>query len=86
MSERRPDPPPLRTRDTLTILTGTVLWAVALVVVLVVVRPADTRLVWTCVAGVGLGLFGLLFVRRRDARVRDAAPASGLPGSEPHRP
>ncbi|ETK30806.1 hypothetical protein GCM10009530_54830 [Microbispora corallina] len=66
--QRRPDPEPLKTKDTLTILTGTALWAVALVVVALVVRPADTRPVWTCVAGIGLGLFGLLYVRRRDSR------------------
>ncbi|MEZ0075207.1 DUF2530 domain-containing protein [Planotetraspora sp. GP83] len=68
---RRPDPEPLKTNDTLTILVGTALWAVALVAVLVV-RPASTWPVWTwtCVAGIGLGLFGLLYVRRRDSRRR----------------
>ena len=75
MSERQPDPLPLRTRDTPTILTGTVLWVIAMVVVLLVVRPADPRPVWVCVAGIGLGLFGLWFVRRRDARLEETAPA-----------
>jgi hypothetical protein len=77
---------PLRTRDTLTILTGTVLWAIALAVVLLVARPADPRPAWVCVVGIGLGLFGLWYVRRRDARMRAAAPADEVAGSEPHRP
>ncbi|GAB3909411.1 DUF2530 domain-containing protein [Microbispora bryophytorum] len=68
MSERRPDPMPLKTRDTVTILAGTAAWMIALVVVLLVVRPADPRPAWVCVAGIGLGLFGILYVRRRDSR------------------
>ncbi|MEU6412102.1 DUF2530 domain-containing protein [Microbispora sp. NPDC046933] len=86
MSERRPDPMPLRTRDTPTILVGTALWVIALAVVLLVVRPADPRPVWVCVAGIGLGLFGLLYIRRRDARLRETAPAAEVGESEPHRP
>ncbi|WP_169986510.1 DUF2530 domain-containing protein [Microbispora sp. H10836] len=86
MSERHPDPMPLRTRDTITILTGTVLWAIALAVVLLVVRPADHRPAWVCVAGIGLGLFGLWYVRRRDARLGEAAPVDEVTGSEPRRP
>ncbi|WP_239089547.1 DUF2530 domain-containing protein [Sphaerimonospora thailandensis] len=70
---RPPDPQPLQTRDTPTILVGTGLWAVALVVVLLVVRPADGRPIWTCVVGIGLGVFGLLYVRRRDSRRRDVS-------------
>ncbi|MGI5154279.1 DUF2530 domain-containing protein [Microbispora sp. CA-102843] len=86
MSERRPDPMPLRTRDTLTILVGTALWLIALAVVLLVVRPADPRPIWVCVAGIGLGLFGLLYIRRRDARLRESAPAAEVGESEPRRP
>ncbi|WP_235558414.1 DUF2530 domain-containing protein [Sphaerimonospora mesophila] len=70
---RRPDPQPLQTRDTPTILVGTGLWAAALLVVLLVVQPTDGRPIWTCVVGIGLGVFGLLYVRRRDSRRRDAA-------------
>lgn len=69
--QRRPEPRPLQTRDAQTILVGTGLWVVALVVVLLVVRPADDRPIWTCVVGIGLGVFGLFYVRRRDARRRD---------------
>jgi hypothetical protein len=67
---RRPDPEPLRTQDTRTILVGTALWAIALVVLLVIVRPEDSRPLWTCVVGIGLGLFGVFYVHRRDARRR----------------
>ncbi|MBX6384776.1 MAG: DUF2530 domain-containing protein [Microbispora sp.] len=77
---------PLKTRDTLTILVGTALWVIALAVVLVVVEPADPRPVWVCVAGIGLGLFGLLYVRRRDARLRDSAPAAEAGEPESRRP
>lgn len=76
---------PLRTRDTLTILTGTVLWVIALAVVLLVVRPADPRPAWVCVVGIGLGLFGVGYVRRRDARLREAAPTGDAVESEPGR-
>ncbi|MEV4300033.1 DUF2530 domain-containing protein [Microbispora rosea] len=86
MSERRPDPMPLRTRDTLTILVGTALWAIALAVVLLVVRPADPRPVWVCVAGIGLGVFGILYIRRRDARLRESVPVAEAGESEPRRP
>jgi H+/Cl- antiporter ClcA len=65
---RRPDPEPLKTDDAVTILTGTVLWVVALVVLLII-QPTQTWWIWTCVVGIGLGLFGLAFVRRRDARL-----------------
>ncbi len=78
---------PLRTRDTRTILVGTALWAIALAVVLLVVRPADPRPVWVCVAGIGLGLFGVLYIRRRDARLRESVPAAAeADESEPRRP
>ncbi|WP_432926711.1 DUF2530 domain-containing protein [Microbispora sp. CA-135349] len=86
MSERRPDPMPLRTRDTLTILAGTILWVIALAVVLLVVKPAGPRPVWVCVAGIGLGLFGLVYVRRRDARLSESVPAAEVDESEPRRP
>ncbi|MFF3664979.1 DUF2530 domain-containing protein [Microtetraspora malaysiensis] len=61
----RPDLQPIRTNDTATILIGTALWLVALVVLLIV-RPEETRWLWTCAAGFGLGLFGLAYIRRRD--------------------
>ncbi|WP_326645495.1 DUF2530 domain-containing protein [Streptosporangium sp. NBC_01755] len=66
---RRPDLKPLQTNDTLTILTGTGLWAVALVVLLVVQPDSEHRWwIWMCVSGICGGLFGLWYVRRRDRR------------------
>jgi len=54
----------------------TAAWAVALVIVLIVrdQLPADERWwIWTCVAGVCMGLFGLWYVPRfKRARARKA--------------
>jgi len=50
------------------ILTGTVAWGIALVTLLImwswVQRHHHQQWIWTCVAGIGLGLAGLLLVRR----------------------
>lgn len=70
--ERRPDPEPLRTDDRRAVLVGTGTWAVLLVVA-VVVRD-DLRAdghgwwLWVCVAGIALGLVGLLYLHRRTVR------------------
>ena len=70
-------PPPLEANDQL--VTGVVAagWAVALIV-LPIVRdrlPADARWwIWTCVAGLVMGLFGLWYVPRlKRGRARAAA-------------
>jgi hypothetical protein len=73
----RPLIPPVDTDGVRTVTIGTVLWAVALVVML----PFKARLdaagqgwwLWTCLAGAGLGLLGIEYTRRRRdaiARVR----------------
>ena len=75
---RHPDPPPLETDDAKVVLAGTVLWALALVVLLVL-RVADVVEVrdwWLgmCAYGIALGLFGARYARRRSQAVdRDAA-------------
>ncbi len=66
-------------------------WAIALITLLAVRRdlPASDRWwIWTCVTGLGLGLFGMVYVpylkraRARAARRRAAAdPGSASPGS-----
>lgn len=60
-----------------TVLVGTVIWAVALVVLLVFRQELDEAgrgwWIWTAVAGVGFGLIGFEYARRRRdaiARVR----------------
>jgi len=65
---QRPDPPPLETDDVRIVAAGTVLWAVALVVLLVLkAAGTDVHDWWLvmCAYGAGLGLFGVRFCRRR---------------------
>jgi hypothetical protein len=68
---------------------GSAGWAVALVVLLIVrdSLPADERWwIWTCVAGLGMGLFALWYVPRlKRTRARAAArrAAETEPESEP---
>jgi hypothetical protein len=73
----RPPPPPLEANDELVTAIGTAAWAVALVVLLVLRNqiPASERWwIWTCVAGVAMGLFALWYVpRMKRARARSAA-------------
>ena len=65
-ANRRPDPAPLETNDVRLITLGTVAWAVAFVVLLVVDPAGDRdRWVWVAAAGVFLGLVGIRHVRRR---------------------
>jgi uncharacterized protein DUF2530 len=78
---RRTPPPPLEGNDQLITQVITAGWAMALIVVLIVrgSLPGDERWwVWTCVTGVVLGCFGLLYVphlqrRRAEAAERRAA-------------
>jgi H+/Cl- antiporter ClcA len=63
--QRRPEPPPLQTNDVLAALVGTAAWAIALVVLLVIGLPEPDRWwLWVCVAGIGIGLFGVLYIPR----------------------
>jgi Protein of unknown function (DUF2530) len=73
---RRPAPPPLEANDRQVTVIGTAVWAVALVILLILrdQLPADDRWwIWTCVAGVCMGLFALWYVPRfKRARARKA--------------
>jgi hypothetical protein len=73
----RPAPPPLEANDELATAIITAAWAVALVVLLVLrdrIPPAERWWIWTCVAGLAMGLFGLWYVpRMKRARARSAA-------------
>lgn len=59
---------------------GTVLWAVALVVTLVMhsslLESGNAWITWVCVSGLVLGLMGLPYVIRRRAVYRSAAASS----------
>ncbi len=79
-AERPSPPPPLEADDQLVIRVITAGWAVALVVLLIVrgSLPAGERWwVWTCVAGLAFGIFGLWYVPRlKRGRTRAAAAQS----------
>jgi Protein of unknown function (DUF2530) len=76
-SGRREPPPPLEANDQLVTVTGTAGWALALIVLLIIrgSLPSDARWwIWTCAAGLVMGLFGLWYVPRfKRARARAAA-------------
>ncbi len=79
-------PPPREADDRLVAGVITVAWAVALVVLIAVggALPAGSRWwLWTCVTGLGMGLFGLWYVpvlkrgRARAAARQRSEPESG---------
>ncbi len=59
----RPSPPPLRVETRRVVLVGTVLWALALVVVLLLGDRVDRVWTWTCVCGLVLAAGGLAIMR-----------------------
>ena len=70
---RRPDPPPLQTNDRPVILVGMAAWAVAFVVLVAFFRDDlrehhATYWLWACGVGVGMGLYGLHFTRKRNRK------------------
>jgi hypothetical protein len=88
VKESRPaPPPPLEANDK--VVTGSITagWAVALVVLLIVrdSLPAGARWwVWTCVAGLVMGLFGLWYVPHlQSGRARAAARRAAKPDQGP---
>jgi uncharacterized membrane protein len=81
-AERPAPPPPLEADDLLVVRVITAGWAVALVVLLVVrgSLPAGQRWwVWTCVAGLAFGIFGLWYVPRLKRGRARAARAQSAP-------
>jgi hypothetical protein len=80
-------PPPLEANDQLVTVIVTAGWAVALIVLLIVRSslPAGARWwIWTCVAGLVMGLFALWYVPRlKRGRARAAARRAADPSGEP---
>lgn len=68
------------------VLIGTVLYAVAAVVLLALSTPlthaGHGRWPWIAVSGFGLGLLGLSYLRRRDRAIARDAAAAADGGSE----
>jgi hypothetical protein len=78
---KREAPEPLEGNVRATVVVGTVVWAVLFVAQLPFYSwYADhdrTEWIWSCLAGTGLGLFGLWYVGRRDAAIRAANTPDG---------
>jgi len=68
-SERRPDPAPVATDDRKAVLVGIALWIVGLAAVLIFLVPVtaagDSWWLWACVAGLALGVVGLLYTHNK---------------------
>ena len=75
----RTTPPPLEANTPRLVLAGIALWLVALVVGLIAGRD-DQDWVWTCIAGVGLGLLGLPLARASRRRQLRRPPTLEDPG------
>ncbi|MEU1277267.1 DUF2530 domain-containing protein [Streptomyces sp. NPDC005805] len=86
---RHEAPEPLEGPIVATITGGTILWFVMFLVQVPFYGWFDDRgltwWVWTCLAGGGLGLIGIWYVRGRDAAIKraQAAQASGAASSGP---
>ncbi len=68
-SERRPDPAPVKTDDRKAILIGIGLWVLGLALVIGFLAPLTAAgaawWLWVCVAGLALGIIGLLYTHWR---------------------
>ena len=70
-------PPPLEGNDRLIAAVGTAIWGVALTIVVLLrnhLPHSSQWWIWVCVAGVGLGIFGIVYVpvlqRSRERRAQ----------------
>lgn len=77
----REPPPPLEANDQLVTAVVTAGWVIALVILLIVrsnIPPGQRWWIWTAVAGLGMGLFGLAYIPYlKRSRVRKAQRRSG---------
>jgi len=67
--ERHPSPEPLKTDDRKAVLVGTAVWFTLLLGTLIMrddlLASGHGWWIWTCAAGIGLGVVGLVFLHRR---------------------
>lgn len=92
----RPAPAPREANDQLVTAVITAAWVIALISALVLrqhLAPAQRWWVWTCVFGVGMGVFGLWYVprlKRSRARAAErrarAVAAAQTPGEQESQP
>ncbi|MFI6347899.1 DUF2530 domain-containing protein [Streptomyces sp. NPDC050560] len=88
---RHPAPEPLEGPVVATVIGGTLLWLVLFLVQLPFYGWFDDHghlwWLWTCLAGAGLGSFGIWYVRRRDAAIKrhaaERARATAAASEEP---
>ncbi|MBM7807287.1 type IV secretory pathway TrbD component [Geodermatophilus bullaregiensis] len=78
-------PPPLRVDTTRVVLTGTALWVLALVVVLLLGDRLEPVWTWTCVAGIVLPFLGLAIMRWQRQKDPSASHRSHARGGTPRR-
>ncbi|MEV4965762.1 MULTISPECIES: DUF2530 domain-containing protein [Streptomyces] len=80
-------PEPLEGPVVATVTGGTILWFVLFVVQVPFYGWFDDRghawWIWVCLAGAGLGLIGIWYVRGRDAAIRRAAEHAAAEESAP---
>ncbi|GAA1897100.1 DUF2530 domain-containing protein [Streptomyces sodiiphilus] len=73
---KREAPEPLEGNIPAVVVTGTVIWALLFLGQLPFYRWYADRghewWIWSCLAGAGLGLWGLWYVRRREAAIKAA--------------
>ncbi|WP_341954071.1 DUF2530 domain-containing protein [Salinibacterium sp. TMP30] len=74
-SERRPDPKPVETDDRKAMLFGIGLWVLGLATLLLFLEPLNAAgnlwWLWTAVAGLVLGLIGLIYTHVRHGKRTD---------------
>ena len=75
-SERLPDPLPVQTDDRKALLVGIVAWLIALAALIVFIDPlrdaGNGWWLWAAIAGIVIGLLGLVNVHLRHERERAA--------------
>jgi hypothetical protein len=67
-------PPPLQVDTARVVIAGTVLWAIALVVLLLLGDRVDRMWIWTCVAAIALAVLGLGVMRLQGQLPRRERP------------